>query len=104
MSNIEDNNRNVAPKLNMWWCLILQRWVIKAEADNCQHSDKGLTVEDASIARAGNNIKESCMKNPLSLVNGDELAVQSRGAGTGKKTKEEINGARGCPVFMAVAE
>ncbi|MCP4702140.1 MAG: hypothetical protein GY862_35560 [Gammaproteobacteria bacterium] len=49
------------------------------------------------------------MKNPLSLVNGDELAAQSRSAGTGKKTKEEIDaetagGTRGCPVFMAVAE
>ena len=62
------------------------------------------TVEDVSIARDRNNAKESCMKNPLSLVNGDELAVQSRSAGTGKKTKEEINGTRGYPVFMAVAE
>jgi hypothetical protein len=49
------------------------------------------------------------MKNSLSLANGDELAAQSRSAGTGKKTKEEIDaetagGARGCPVFMAAAE
>ncbi len=57
-----------------------------------------------SIAHDGNNTKESCMKNLLSLMNGDELAVQSRSAGTGKKTREEINGTRGCPVFMAVAE
>ncbi len=62
-----------------------------------------------SIARNRNNTKESCMKNPLSPVNGDELAAQSRSAGTGKKTKEEndaetAGGTRGCPVFMAVAE
>ncbi|MCP4700943.1 MAG: hypothetical protein GY862_29425 [Gammaproteobacteria bacterium] len=62
-----------------------------------------------SIARDRNNTKESCKKNPLSLANGDELAEQSRIAGTGKKTKEEIDaetagGTRGCPVFMAVAE
>ncbi len=65
--------------------------------------------EDISIARDRNNAKESCMKNSLSLADGDELAAQSRSAGTGKKTKEEIDaetagGTRGCPVFMAVAE
>ncbi len=63
-----------------------------------------------SIARDRNNTKESCKKNPLSLVNGDELPEQSWSMGTSrKKTAEEIDaetagGARGCPMFMAVAE
>ncbi|MCP4696127.1 MAG: hypothetical protein GY862_04670 [Gammaproteobacteria bacterium] len=61
--------------------------------------------EDISIARDRNNAKESCMKNSLSLVNGDELPEQSWSMGTSrKKTEEEINGTRGYPVFMAVAE
>ncbi|MCP4697073.1 MAG: hypothetical protein GY862_09510, partial [Gammaproteobacteria bacterium] len=43
--------------------------------------DKGLTLEDISIARDGNNAKEPCMneiKNPLRLVaDGDELVERS---------------------------
>ncbi len=57
-----------------------------------------------SITHDRNNTKESCKKNPLSLVNGDELPEQSWSVGTRKKTEEEINGTRGYPVFMAVAE
>ncbi len=59
-------------------------------------------IEEVIIARDRNNAKESCMKNSLSLANGDELAAQSRSAG--KKSKEEINDARGYPAFMAVAQ
>ncbi len=61
-------------------------------------------AENISIARDRSHTKESCKKNPLSLVNGDELAIQCRSAGIGKKAKEEINDARGYPVFMAVAQ
>ncbi len=57
------------------------------------------TVKNMSIARDRN----TCMKNPLSPANGDELAIQSWSTGIGK-TKEEINDARGHPVFMAVAQ
>ncbi|MCP4699644.1 MAG: hypothetical protein GY862_22760 [Gammaproteobacteria bacterium] len=64
----------------------------------------GIADLHISITHDRNNTKKSCMKNSLSLVNGDELAEQSRSAGTGKKTREEINGTRGYPVFMAVAE
>ncbi|MCP4695778.1 MAG: hypothetical protein GY862_02855 [Gammaproteobacteria bacterium] len=91
-------------KINLYNSVLMQL-LAEAQVNNkSETTENFFAVFHISIAHDGNNTKESCIKNPLPLVNGDELAVQSRSAGTGKKTKEEINGARGYPVFMTVAE